>query len=288
MKVEDIRKYVKSELASSRMSPEKVAQILRNKEQHIPNSLFKYRTISSYSTSNLLDKTLWCDHPNTFNDPYDCAMQFTVAPPTEIEDLLDDARMNLTAKEFNSLVDVIKDRNLKLSEDLSLQLTNKLKGVNRICSLSERIDSMLMWSHYASDHKAFAMEYEFNSFHAPSLCRTNLWPVIYEEDMLDVGRLVDPYGSSEPGSFNNIFGIAAVIQKALDWQYEREWRIVLLGQPSKNVPAPLKAIYLGARIAKQDRDWLIAAAEFIGIPAFQMKLASRQFRMTFEPIKSCP
>ncbi len=38
------------------------------KAQFIPESLFKYRTISANTINNLLNDILWLADPNTFND----------------------------------------------------------------------------------------------------------------------------------------------------------------------------------------------------------------------------
>lgn len=266
------------------MTPEDVRKIIDLKNPKIPKRLFKYRSINKFSTANLLDKTLWCDHSSTFNDPYDSALQVTVANPGPMEDLLDKAKAELPQDQFQRLLELITHQNSQLSEEVSRDLTNKLRDVYRICSLSERIDSMLMWSHYSSDHKAFAMEYDFRRFGTPEILQNSLWPVIYDDYMIDVGHILSGSLSKSNTSNNNLFGIAAVIQKAMDWKYEQEWRLVLIGTPSQNVSAPLKAVYLGARISEHDKQALIAAANFVGVPAYQMKLAERSFAMTYDLI----
>lgn len=43
------------------------------KNDHLPNSIFKYREVNKNSLKNLEDDTIWLADPSNFNDPYDCS-----------------------------------------------------------------------------------------------------------------------------------------------------------------------------------------------------------------------
>ena len=44
-------------------------------------------------------------------------------------------------------------------KEILLKMGDTLKVVSTIACLSESIDSVIMWSHYAQNHEGFALEY---------------------------------------------------------------------------------------------------------------------------------
>ena len=59
------------------------------------------------------------------------------------------------------------------------------KRFSRIACFSEDISSMLMWGHYASSHKGFALEYDFRPTLTNPLYRSIILPVIYTDERFD-------------------------------------------------------------------------------------------------------
>lgn len=162
-----------------------------------------------------------------------------------------------------------------------------IKKGYKICSLSERVDSMLMWSHYAKNHTGFVMEYDFNSLPLSDVRSRSLWPVIYDDKLFDASRFMRE--QSESGAYNNLFGIIASIHKAKDWQYEQEWRLIIPLGPDEppfnySVPTP-KAIYLGSKVSNEDRIKISNIANKKGIPVYKMKLSHDRFNMAPEPLE---
>ena len=49
------------------------------KQQHIPTSIFKYRSINPFAIRDLENDTIWLADPMTFNDPYDSAFSIDYA-----------------------------------------------------------------------------------------------------------------------------------------------------------------------------------------------------------------
>ncbi|MBD8571242.1 DUF2971 domain-containing protein [Pseudomonas syringae] len=281
MIVPDWQLKLKESLTSLTTSREKIEGMMDIKTPHIPKRLFKCRGFTKYAITNLIEKTLFCASPDTFNDPYECALQANFYFGNDLDDLLAQAAGELDSLQLEALKSVVESRYEKMSNEVSLAFRSKMMGVYKICSLSERIDSILMWSHYAVDHKGFAMEYDFHELSRRDNLVRSLWPVLYNSEMLDVSHLIA--SEDRPDDFNNLFGIAAAIHKTEDWQYEKEWRLIIHSNDALNVPAPLKAVYIGAKAADKDRAALIAAANFAGVPVFQMRLAERRFAMTYDP-----
>ncbi|KIY18186.1 DUF2971 domain-containing protein [Pseudomonas amygdali] len=282
MTVLDWQLKLKESLTSLTTSRQKIEGMMDIKTPHIPKRLFKCRGFTEYAITNFIEKTLFCASAATFNDPYECALQANFYSGNDVDHLLALAASELDSVQLEALKSVIESRFEKMSNEVSLAFRSKMMGIYKICSLSERIDSILMWSHYAEDHKGFAMEYDFHQLPRRDMYVRSLWPVLYDSEMLDVSHLFASDDRSE--DFNNLFGIAAAIHKTEDWQYEKEWRLIIHSNDELNVPAPLKAVYIGAKATEKDRAALIAAANYAGVPVFQMRLAERRFAMTYDPV----
>lgn len=285
------------------------------KQKHIPQKLFKYREVNEFSIQNLQSSTLYCTYPSTFNDPYDSTLIFDpnfgknhtsglidqlVSSGQFVPDdfkLINNANDPLKAilliyyEKFPShhcptpeMVEKIADALHAVKEDGNLKIiksfNDHIQNIYKVCSLSERIDSILMWGHYGNQHKGFAMEYNFSSLRLEELMGRFLWPVIYSEKLYDASNLLIDLGKSAP--FNNMIAIIASLHKAKDWDYEKEWRIIVPDGPSfppKNYSAPLKAIYLGSKISDSDASKLIDIAKNKNLQIFKMQLSQREFKM---------
>ena len=77
--------------------------------------------------------------------------------------------------------------------------------------------------------------------------------------------------------------IAACICKGLDWQYEREWRLVRRlstdksGEPIQ-MPNP-KCVYLGARIRPEHEEAVRKAVQTRDVPICRMLVSATEFRL---------
>jgi len=116
----------------------------------------------------------------------------------------------------------------------------------QICSLSERYESLLMWAHYAENHKGICIEYDFSG-------STHILPYLHP---VNYTNKVFRIASSKDITALNL--IAASLHKSVEWEYEKEWRINFFSKtlyPDKlnnvSVPKP-KSIYLGARFDKNN------------------------------------
>lgn len=87
-------------------------------------------------------------------------------------------------------------------------------------------------------------------------------------------------------TMNSHQGIAAFLCKAVDWQYEREWRLVFPDNDREvkgfSVAAPLKAVHLGARISDPDALTILKICSEIDIPVYKVMLAPNEYRMISE------
>lgn len=87
-----------------------------------------------------------------------------------------------------------------------------------ILSLTEKIDSTLMWSHYADSHRGFAVEFdELHSFFSRRRSESDefyhLRSVVYTD-------------SGPPESLSAVDCDSLFVTKGKQWEYEREWRML--------------------------------------------------------------
>ncbi len=256
------------------------------KNKHIPKSLFKYRTFDSDSNAlrNLEKDTVWLADPSTFNDPYDCVHTF------QVERLMNFDKINqLKAAVFQSLAEdkkaeieaaITQTLNEEFS-DIIRQTTKSIASSFKLCSFSERLDSTLMWAHYADYHQGFCVEYDFACLPDTDLQKRFLYPVIYTDTLLNATEFYSKSLNGEKA--NNLFLSCAALCKAKDWSYESEWRLIfanatLESAQSYPVPKP-KAVYLGAKVDEHNKRELIEICDSKCIPVFEMCLDQTRFKL---------
>jgi hypothetical protein len=282
------------------------------KFHHLPERLFKFRNCDTRALQNLRDDTIWLASPSTFNDPYDChhfidhqkIMNFSV------RNLSPEIRAMLSVDEVTSIekqlptaeqpMDVLIDT-LMRSEDLDKRDALKamliagrkkqfeelavggdfMKAGFHLCSFSARMDSTLMWAHYAQNHQGFCIEYDIKSLPPDDLRSRFMFPVVYQDEVFDATECMLRVDTPE---FNSIHLNRAALIKGVDWSYEEEWRLVfansLLEEPQVcKMPTP-KAVYLGSHICSKNEAALKEICTKKGISMFKMKHSRHRFSMT--------
>lgn len=286
-----------------------IPKLVNDKHLHTPNRLFKIRTCGELALKNLAEKSLYLSVANKFNDPYDTAFWVDyrklaawgkldelgfnddqVAAALESEDPISAVVALASAQEPSSMnvAHWLHEVGVLAPNHQAGQLPwliDQLKSSYKICSLSERVDSVLMWSHYGRDHTGFAMEYDFTGLHRNHLSTLALWPVAYSNKLFDITHILRAQHRDK--NYNALYGIAASLCKAIDWQYEREWRLVVPDDDREvkgvNVAAPLKAVHLGARISDAHALEILKICNGIDIPVYKVTLAPHEYRMISEP-----
>lgn len=284
------------------------------KHTNLPSSIFKYRSVTESSLKNLEDGTVWLADPRSLNDPYDCAHTNDMdemsqdlwrrMPPQLAAKLPADkftpdviSQLSNSADPEGFLVDtLLSDRPVErreqvkeamrevlrtLHEDMTREYSEGLKGAFKLCSFSERLDSTLMWSHYANYHKGFCIEYDVKAF-PPSDYRSRfLYPVIYTDRLYDA----TPHFMKgvEHDSFNNLHLNLAGLYKAIDWGYEREWRLLfangVLNEAQAYSMGKPKAVYLGSHIQSEDQDRITNICFTLEVPVRKMRHSPSKFLM---------
>lgn len=78
-------------------------------------------------------------------------------------------------------------------KEILLKMGDTLKVVSTIACLSESIDSVIMWSHYAQNHEGFALEYDLRFLLEQGEMNCCILPVIYDNNRFDANSFIQWY-----------------------------------------------------------------------------------------------
>jgi hypothetical protein len=143
-----------------------------------------------------------------------------------------------------------------------------------VLSLSEVNDNLLMWAHYAESHKGFAIGFDachayFDQRHHSEDLIRHLAPVVYSENRPAAVLLNPSLSESEQAAR---FSAGFLLTKSIDWQYEREWRMLRsVDEASENIdlageliclydfpPEAVTDVIVGCRTSASARATLLA------------------------------
>lgn len=245
----ELRVLVEEMLGKSQTN-EDFSEKLKKLQEFYPPYLYKYRALNTYAVENVLTSTLWFDSPVNMNDPYDSRYTYSSGFDTPIANIDDFKNFISTSGENikdnhylqellkgNTSIQEIIEKNFPPSISINLKeafITQHEKGLRLqdsnfldkifICSLSERYDSILMWTHYTNNHSGFCVEFDLANIGQLNHFRSCLYPVIYDNNMFDLTDYINTYNRDK--EFSNLYIIQTILRKSLDWSYENEWRIV--------------------------------------------------------------
>lgn len=305
---------------STEMTFEKIDKAHEIKEKNIPSSIFKYRAVNDYTLENLKNDAIWMSNPIDFNDPYDTTLTtrnplkildstYNRNPekvyPKEVTDILTDEDFEIIKRSrspFGKMTDIagkafrVKKHELNVlkkifrnvTQELVLEPINEMSKLFQksclVCSFSEVVDSIPMWSHYAEKHSGFCIEYDLTKVPLKNILIRCLHPVIYTDSRFDICKYLISAIKSK-NNFNPFIGTISSLHKSPVWSYEKEWRLVEVYQPydkSKNI-GMIKptAIYLGEKIIPKNEERLIKIAKKKEIKVYKMETVTSEYKMNF-------
>ena len=196
-------------------------------KSHYYPSLYSFRPYNEYSLSDLINREITLVHPSSFNDPFDTLVMHW-------KDQLEHRCAEKThVTPYKKSFDYYRIRSF--SED---------NGRNKAYK------NILMWSHYADNHRGFCVKYSFaESFVNNEDMALFFRPVIYKNSSEKVNIDIDSIDSD-----------LAYCTKNHSWKYENEIRLIgyLPNTNSFYSPIPMgkfckiEAVYFGVRASKQN------------------------------------
>lgn len=260
-------------------------------KEEIPDTLYKYRNFyldigrNKSHFDNLLNGDFYFSSPRNFNDPFDCSIPVNyrefVDNPSAIKEYIKMGMIKYPEyfqhEGFSDLVAKVLAANtltnLEFIDNHTFEMQEELKNDIGIFSATIKNDNILMWSHYANAHTGFCFGFDTQKL-MTALTLESIGKVTYSENY----PLVSPLDEG----LNQLR--QQLLYKALDWQYENEYRIILMHKADKVVKFPLTCIneiYLGLCISEENKAALlnVRGSHFPHVKFYQMKKSVNEFRL---------
>jgi hypothetical protein len=226
-------------------------------KRKIPERLYKYRAFSNRTLDALIADQIFFADPGTFNDPLDTR-------PTLDTDIDADALASILARlveqrvsaEMNAAAKTIRYSGPKTISHIAAHSRRRAEQVvaeiryhatnpeydiedparflfgqyvedellrrygKGIVSLAERANCPLMWSHYGDQHKGVCIGYS-----VPARAAGDLHKISYGGSRLIAASAVAAMLDGDEEARRKVDD-AVLTKKAIDWRYEREWRLI--------------------------------------------------------------
>lgn len=184
---------------------------------YAPASLYKYYSDSQQNLDTVKSNKMWYSAPCVFNDVFDCDV---IIDQNKLFDSIIQAcptiqRMRVGSAAWKTMQAQAKD-SAKGLRDMFAQMRSAIG----IACLSELDDSLLMWAHYANNHRGMCVEYELLEINKQ--LKFTPVPIIYSEERVRFNSL----NLSEIEKDTTKIFIESLTSKSPEWNYEKEWRII--------------------------------------------------------------
>ena len=247
----------------------------------------------------IFDGLLFYTSPVFFNDPFDSMLPNipdrvpAIDERREIIQLLNGIH-NLKSEDINRLlfcddferslsmilttIGLSKVQQDQLYKHIKLTEKRYREEIAMAC-FSERKDSKLMWAHYANSYSGFCIEYDFAK-------------ISDIEFLKGIGKVI--YNDKKPQEYEfdsyNEYAKMMLATKATYWEYEEEWRSIMIMTPNMymnkmypiiNVKPCITAIYMGCNMSKDYQNEVIKYYKNSNVAVYQMQLSDTEFDFDF-------
>ena len=187
----------------------------------------------------------------------------------------------------------------QINEEYSKGLGKLRENTAKITSFADLNEFQLttfmeLWAHYSQNHEGFCVEYDLTkpivNNNETEMILGGLLPCIYSAKQLVLSKRKFykyvkriPFTKHEKIEFEKNI-LLSFITKSSSWSYENEWRLILSNNICEiyenKIPFfPIKAIYNGCRMAKDNKEFIYQMAQRKGIEVYDMTMHDYQFRL---------
>ena len=235
-------------------------------DENRPAKLYWYRSLAGerwgWAQEVVLGSIFYLSAPSRFNDLFEfkCRLNFNVSRERKVaffrkELIKRGVRKDVAQREAEKQATPAEgwsDRRFEshMENHLEASLTTEYREDAGVLCLTRLHLNPLMWAHYADQHRGICLE--FDTTVAPErnpLCEAH--PVRYQRDYPTLNFF-------EADAEERV--TALCLTKSTDWEYEQEWRYVLLrpaDEAPRRIPYPpeaLTGVLLGHRISDEHQE----------------------------------
>ena len=237
-------------------------------------TLYKFKSLSTteelkHARSLIHDSEIYFSSPLDFNDPFECRPRFRIGK-TE-KDKEDYFRNKLNVEPTPEVMDKIdysrvRENNLKKLKELRVGM----------CCFSKTKYEILMYSHYASAHQGFCLEFEVPN-------EDSFFGRIRKVDYSNEYPIVDLTESDED-QMERTF-----LYKSKKWKYEKEWRMFavdIANTVQTFTEELLKGVIFGC---KMDEDYKILFREWAKkrsspLQFYEARIKGKEYGLDIVPV----
>lgn len=253
-------------------------------ESILPPIVYKYEAVSIQSLLNLKRQKIYFGSPKNFNDPYDCAINATIADPPDSE--LEQLKATLLQTEINptfrnnlnsiSLLE-LKQQILRGAQTGLQDAKERFLATNGVTCFSEVNDNHLMWGHYGDRYRGFCLGFKTSIDPFTKLCKVKYAKTMPQIDIVQFVRSPD-----------SVDLLDLFCTKSEAWEYEKEWRGIHheAGKEFGYETDCLSAVYFGPDINPSALEiiCLILQGQNETVQFFRGTRSQTEFKVEFQAI----
>jgi hypothetical protein len=248
--------------------------------------LYKYGRLGEHSESLFSRPEIWFSSPAALNDPFECRPWYNFEGTKEqvlevFERIIRRHHAHWTQEsvstEAMNWYSGGRHQDPRFWTQFRRDLVNMIKARIGLCCLTRTNTNILMWSHYASEHQGYCLEFAASST-TPFFGEAQ--KVHYSEQFPVVNFFNTPNDTQVDLMF---------LTKFSGWKYEEEYRIVdhQFGAGLHAYPVELlKSVTFGFRTPEADRakirDWL--RKRNAEVKLYQAAIDDREFKIVICPV----
>jgi hypothetical protein len=239
----------------------------------VPQTLYKFRSWKEDKHRRLLtDNEIFFASPRHFNDPFDCRIpiDFLTGTKTQVKeyymmvskeqwpDLNRDQRKSKVMEHTNNHMEKRKDP--EFVREFHDYYREQVFSSFGVLSLSRTCKNILLWSHYADGHQGYCVGFDTAQLRQLVNLKRHLWlkaaekmfKVHYPEDNAFPKLLFFGVGPTMEEKMELLNKSLSVKSKV--WEYEEEWRYIIMYATDKKVVLPegvITTVILGASMPEK-------------------------------------
>lgn len=212
--------------------------------------LYRYYPYNEYLLETLITKKAWFPKPETFNDPFDCHLNFDdTIPRDKYEKCIrwqlkregrSEEQIERDIRKLISQDGIVNDDAKQVIDSIAASTRDMIRNIGVYC-LAEENTNVTMWSHYAGNHSGLCLGILlYEVVFAEKVSYVPEAPKVNFSELLDDGLTRNDY--------------KWIFSKHHDWKNEKEWRIVVqAGNQLLSLPGQIKTVTFGLRMNNEKR-----------------------------------